>query len=155
MWAGAGLDTMAIARQSIYFEGRTLFGDGKPIVLMPQLGSYLPFMLLSDWLKVFGYRPFTTGISAIFDEQSIANSIRAAAQRIGRKAVLVTSASGMRHALAIAEAYEDWVSDFVVLNASRRWAIPDGVRAHFIFSDGHFCLPSPRCRRCCGIFQSS
>ncbi len=46
MWAGAGLDTMAIARQSIYFEGRTLFGDGKPIVLMPQLGSYLPFMLL-------------------------------------------------------------------------------------------------------------
>lgn len=140
VWAGAGLDMMAIARQSIYFGGRTLFGDGKPIVLVPQLDSYLPFMLLSDWLKVFGYRPFTTGISVIFDEQSTVNSIRAAARRIGRKAVLVTAASGMRHALAIAEAYEDWVSDVVVLNASHRWAIPDGVRAHFISSDWSFLL---------------
>lgn len=135
MWAGVGLDTMAIARQSIYFGGRTLFGDGKPIVLVPQLDSYLPFMPLSDWLKVFGYRPFTTGISVISDERSTANSIRAAAERIGRKAVLVTAASGMRRAFSIAETQEDWVSDVVVLNASRRWTIPDGVRAHFIASD--------------------
>ena len=135
VWAGVGLDTMAIARQSIYFGGRTSFGDGKPIVLMPQIDSFLSFMLLSDWLKVFGYRPFTAGISVVSDELSTASLIRAAAERIGRKAILVTAASGMQRTWAIAEAHKDRVSDVVVLNASRRSDMPAGVRAHFISSD--------------------
>ena len=86
---------MAIARQSIYFGGQAQFGDGKPIILVPQIGNNLPFILLSNWLRVLGYRPVTTGISANFDDQSIANLIRATTQRIGRKAVLVVSASGV------------------------------------------------------------
>src|ERR1700687_4947012 len=120
MLAGAGVDTMAIARQSIYFGGKAQFGDGKPIILVGQLGSNLPFMLLSNWLRVLGYRPVTTGISVNFDDQSIVNSIRVTTQRIGRKAVLVAPASGMPLASAIAEAHKDWVSDIVVLNASRQ-----------------------------------
>jgi pimeloyl-ACP methyl ester carboxylesterase len=134
MLVGAGVDTMTIARQSIYFGGKAQFGDGKPIILVPQLGSSLPFILLSNWLRVLGYRPVTTGIAVNFDDQSIVNSIRVTTQRIGRKAVLVAPASGMPLASAIAEAYKDWVSDIVVLNASRQSDMPLGVRAHFISS---------------------
>src|ERR1700730_1045340 len=132
MLAGAGGGTMTIARQSIYFGGMAQFGDGKPIILVPQLGSSLPFILLSNWLRVLGYRPVTTRISVNFDDQSIANLIRVTTHRIGRKAVLVAPASGMHLASAVAEVHKDWVSDVVVLNASHRSDMPLGIRAHFI-----------------------
>ena len=125
---------MAISRQSIYFGGHAQFGDGKPIILVPQIGNNLPFILLSNWLRVLGYRPVTTGIFASFDDQSIANLIHATTQRIGRKAVLVVSASGVPLASRIADAHKDRVSDIVVLNASHRSDIALGVRAHFISS---------------------
>jgi pimeloyl-ACP methyl ester carboxylesterase len=134
MLAGAGVDTMAISRQSIYFGGHAQFGDGKPIILVPQIGNNLPFILLSNWLRVLGYRPVTTGIFASFDDQSIANLIHATTQRVGRKAVLVVSASGVPLASRIADAHKDRVSDIVVLNASHRSDIALGVRAHFISS---------------------
>ena len=41
MLAGAGVDTMTIARQSIYFGGKAQFGDGKPIILVPEFSSNL------------------------------------------------------------------------------------------------------------------
>jgi 3-oxoadipate enol-lactonase len=134
MLAGAGVDTMTIARQSIYFGGKARFGDGKPIILVPELGSNLPFLLLSNWLKVLGYRPVTTGPSADVDDQSVTDLIRATTQRIGRKAVLVAPACAMHVASAIAEAHKDWVSDIVVLNASHYPDMPVGIRAHFISS---------------------
>jgi pimeloyl-ACP methyl ester carboxylesterase len=130
MWAGA--DAMTIARQSIYFGGKAQFGDGKPIILVPQLDNNLSFVLLSKWLKLLGYRPVLTGLSANFDDQSIANLVRGTTQRIGRKAVLVTAASGMQFASAMAETHKDQVSDIVVLNSSPRPDLPLGVRAHFI-----------------------
>jgi pimeloyl-ACP methyl ester carboxylesterase len=134
MMAGAGLDTMTIARQSVYFGGKAQFGDGKPIVLVPQIGSNLPFMMLSHWLKLLGYRPATPDVGADVDDQSLASSIRGISRRIGRKAVLVVSASGMPLASKIAEAHGDWVSDVVVFNASHQPDMPGGVRAHFISS---------------------
>jgi hypothetical protein len=106
----------------------------KPIILVAQLGSNLPFILLSNWLRVLGYRPVTIGISVNFDDQSIANSIRDTTQRIGRKAVLIVPASGMPLTTRIAEAHKDWVSDIVVLNASQQSNIRHGVRTHFISS---------------------
>jgi pimeloyl-ACP methyl ester carboxylesterase len=136
MLAGAGVDTMAIARQSIYFGGKAQFGDGKPIVLIRELSSNLPFLLLSNWLKVLGYRPVTTGLFVNVDNQSVTDLIRAITQRIGRKAVLVTPASGMQLALVMAEAHKDRVSDIVVLNASHHPDVPPGIRAHFISSGG-------------------
>jgi pimeloyl-ACP methyl ester carboxylesterase len=134
MLAGAGADTMTVARQSIYFGGKAQFGDGKPVILVPQLDSDLAFRLLSNWLKALGYRPLTTSLAAKFDDQAVDDLIRGATQRIGRKAVLVTSASGMQLASAIAEAHSDRVSDVVVLDASRHPDVPPGIRAHFISS---------------------
>jgi pimeloyl-ACP methyl ester carboxylesterase len=134
MLAGAGVGTMTIARQSIYFEGKAQFGDGKPIVLVPELSSNLPFLLLSNWLKVLGYRPVTTSPSVNVDDQSVTDLIRATTRRIGRKAILVTPASGIQIALTIAEAHRDRVSDIVVLNASHHADIPLGIRVHFIAS---------------------
>jgi pimeloyl-ACP methyl ester carboxylesterase len=132
--AGAGVNTMTIARQSIYFGGKAQFGDGKPIFLVPELGSTLPFLVLSNWLKVLGYRPATLGLSVEVDDQSVTDLIRAVTQRIGRKAVLVTAASGVQRALAIAEAHKDRVSDIVVLKASHHPDTPPGIRSHFISS---------------------
>ena len=134
MLAGAGVDTMTIARQSIYFGGKAQFGDGKPIVLISELSSNLPFLLLSNWLKVLGYRPVTTGLSVDSDDQSVTDLIRATTQRIGRKAVLVASASAMRVASAIGETHKDLISDIVVLNASDHPDVPVAIRAHFISS---------------------
>jgi pimeloyl-ACP methyl ester carboxylesterase len=134
MLAGFGVDTMTVARQSVYFGGKAQFGDGKPVILVPELGSDLPFLLLSNWLKVLGYRPVTTSLSVNFDDQSVTNLIRATTQRIGRKAVLVAPASAMQLASAIAEAHKAWVSDIVVINASHHSDMPLGVRAHFISS---------------------
>jgi pimeloyl-ACP methyl ester carboxylesterase len=134
MLAGAGADAMTVARQSVYFGGKAQFGDGKPIILVPQLDSNLPFLLLSNWLKVLGYRSVTTSLSAKFDDQSVDDLIRGTTQRIGRKAVLVASASGMQLASAIAEAHRDGVSDVVVLNASQHPDVPPGIRTHFISS---------------------
>jgi hypothetical protein len=125
---------MTIARQSIYFGGKAQFGDGKPIVLITELSSNLPFLLLSNWLKALGYRPVTTGLSVNVDDQSITDLIHTTSQRIGRKVVLVTPASAMQLASAIAEAHREWVSDLVVLNASRHLDAPLGIRAHFISS---------------------
>jgi pimeloyl-ACP methyl ester carboxylesterase len=134
MLAGAGVDSMAIARQSIYFGGKAQFGDGKPIVLLPQISSALSFSLLSNWLTVLGYRPATADISTDFNDPSISNLIREITQRIGRKAILVVQSSGWQRALTIAAAHEDSVSDIVVLNASPRADRPLGICVHFISS---------------------
>jgi pimeloyl-ACP methyl ester carboxylesterase len=125
---------MTIARQSIYFGGKAQFGDGKPIILVPDFSSDLAFLMLSNWLKALGYRPVTTGLSANVDDQSVADLIRAITQRVGRKAVLVTAASGMQRASAMAEAHKDRVSDIVVLNASHHPDMSPGIRSHFISS---------------------
>jgi pimeloyl-ACP methyl ester carboxylesterase len=132
MWAGAGVDAMTIARQSVYFGGKAQFGDGKPIILVPQPDNSLAFILLSNWLKVLGYRPVLTGIATNFDDQSIANLVRDTTGRIGRKAVLVVAASGLRFASVIAETHSDRVSDIVALNSSPRPDLPLDVRWHFI-----------------------
>jgi hypothetical protein len=134
MLVGAGVDTMTVARQSVYFGGKAQFGDGKPIILLPQLGSHLPFLLLSSWLKMLGYRPVTTGLPVSFDDQLVTDLIRATTQRIGRKAVLVAPASGLQFASVIAETHKDRVSDIVVLNASHHPDMPLGIRTHFILS---------------------
>ena len=34
---------MTVARQSVYFGGKAQFGDGKPVILVPQLDSDLRF----------------------------------------------------------------------------------------------------------------
>jgi len=134
MLAGAGIDAMTIARQSIYFGGKVQFGDGKPIILVPDFSSNPAFLMLEKWLKAFGYRAGTTGPSTNIDDQSTSDFIRTITQRVGRKAVLVTPATGMQRASAIAEVHKDRVSDIVVLNASDHPDTPLGIRSHFISS---------------------
>lgn len=134
MMAGLGVDTMTVARQSVYFGGKAQFGDGKPIILVPQLGGDFHFLLLSNWLKVLGYRPVTTSPAGNSENQLATNLIRDTTQRTGRKAVLVAPAAAMPRASAIAEAHRDWVSDIIILNASHHRDMPQGIRAHFIAS---------------------
>jgi hypothetical protein len=132
---------MMVARQSVYFGGKAQFGEEKPIILVPQLSSNLPFLLLSNWLKVLGYRPVITSPSANFNDPSVDDLIRGATQRTARKAVLVAPASGVQLASAIVGAHMDRLSDIVVLNASRHPDVPLGIRTHFISSGWSLSLP--------------
>jgi hypothetical protein len=99
-----GVDTITIARQSAFFGGKAQFWRRQTNYPDPATRQQSPFILLSSWLRVLGYRPVTTGISVNFDDQSIANSIRVTTQRMGRKAVLVVPALGLPLASGIAEA---------------------------------------------------
>ncbi len=134
MLAGAGIDTMTIARQSIYFGGKAQYGDGKPIILVPDFGNNLTFQWLANWLKALGYRPATTGLSPDVGDPSVTDLIRTITQRIGRKAILVTAASGMQFASAMATTHNYSLSDIVVLNATHHPDLPAGIRSHFITS---------------------
>jgi hypothetical protein len=120
----------------MYIGSGVQFGDGKPIILFPELGSSLPFLFLSNWLRMLGYRPATIDYSSNFDELAASESIRGISQRIGRKVVLVAPISAMTLVTRLAQAHGRWVSDIVVLNASQQTKMPHDVRAHFISSGG-------------------
>jgi hypothetical protein len=62
MLAGAGVDTMTIVRQSIYFGGKAQFGDGKPIILVPEFSNKSAFptaleLAQGAWLSPGDYGP--------------------------------------------------------------------------------------------------
>jgi pimeloyl-ACP methyl ester carboxylesterase len=136
--AKAGLDALTIARQSIMVGGSSRFGDGKPIILVPQLlGSDLALVPFSIWLKALGYRPVTAGLFVHLEEaasdRSLSRAICDLTARVGRKAVLITHSSGMARALRIAEAHRGRISDLVVFEAPRRLR-REGLRIHFLSS---------------------
>jgi pimeloyl-ACP methyl ester carboxylesterase len=139
MLASAAFEALTFARQSIMVGSASRFGDGKPIVLIPQyLGSDVALLPLLTWLKALGYRPATAGLalnlSDASSERAVSQLIREVTARIGRKAVLVTHSSGMSLALRVVERQESRVSDLVVFDPPHRPKTPDGVRSHSISS---------------------
>jgi pimeloyl-ACP methyl ester carboxylesterase len=136
--AKAGLDALTIARQSIMVGGSSRFGDGKPIILVPQLlGSDLALVPFSMWLKALGYRPVTAGLFVHLEEaasdRSLSQAICDLTARVGRKAVLITHSSGMARALRIADVHRGRISDLVVFEAPHR-PRREGLRIHFLSS---------------------
>jgi pimeloyl-ACP methyl ester carboxylesterase len=132
----AGVESLTIARQSMMAASASRFGDGKPLVLVaPRLGSDFTLLPLSAWLRAIGYRPVTTGLFINLEgaarERALSKVIRETAQRMGRKAVLITHSIGMAQALQIAESHDRWISDVVVLDAVQR-PLTKGPRTHFI-----------------------
>ena len=114
------------------------FGDGKPIILVPQyLGSDLALLPLTMWLKALGYRPATAGLllnsQDSFVERSLSQLISDVTERVGRKAVLITHSTSMALVLRAAGVHKQRISDIVVLEAARR-SSRDDVRIHFISS---------------------
>jgi pimeloyl-ACP methyl ester carboxylesterase len=136
--ARAGFDMMNSARQAMVTANGTRFGDGKPIILVPQyLGSDLALLPLAIWLRALGYRPATAGLflnlQDPFVERSLSQLIGDITDRVGRKAVLITHSTGMPLALRAAGAQRERVSDVVIL-AARHRTTTDDVRIHFISS---------------------
>jgi pimeloyl-ACP methyl ester carboxylesterase len=157
--AGAAFDTLTIARQSMMVGSSSRFGDGKPIILVPQhLGSDLALLPLAHWLKALGYRPATAGFLLNLGDSSgdrlLARSIDEITARVGRKAVLVTYSSGLPLALRAAEGQRENVSDVVVFGAPYRSTAANSIRTHFI-SSGWSVLPGvvelPRLLRSIGL----
>jgi pimeloyl-ACP methyl ester carboxylesterase len=133
---GASFEMMTLARQAMMTGSASRFGDGKPIILLPQyLGSDLSLLPLTIWLKALGYRPTTAGLFFNLQdtsvEQTLSQLIGEITERVGRKAVLVTHSTGMPLALRAASAHRERISDIVVLQAPRR-SSTDDVRMHFI-----------------------
>jgi pimeloyl-ACP methyl ester carboxylesterase len=137
MLASAAFDALIVARQAIMAGNASRFGDGKPVVLIPQyLGSDLAMLPLSAWLKALGYRPATAGLvlnlSDNSSERALSRLVHEVTGRIGRKAVLITHSSGMPLALRVAERQTEKVSDIVVLDPPHRLKRTSGVRMHYV-----------------------
>jgi len=133
---GAGLDTITLARRALVAGSASRFGDGKPIILVPQyLGSDLVLLPLTIWLKALGYRPTTAGLFLNLQDSSVERTlsqlISDITERVGRKAVLITHSTGMPLVLRAADAHSERVSDIVILEAPHRTST-NGVRIHFI-----------------------
>ena len=134
----AGLETLAIARQSAMVGSASRYGDGKPVILIPSpLASDIALLPISIWLKALGYRPLLAGsllnLGNSRDDHALSRTIRKAAQRIRRKTVLLAHYSGMPQALRLAALHPELVSDVVILEAPRRQKV-DGIRVHYISS---------------------
>jgi pimeloyl-ACP methyl ester carboxylesterase len=132
---GAGLDSMTLARQAMVAAGASSFGDGKPIILVPQyLGGDLALLPLNIWLTALGYRPAMAGLSLNLQdssvEQTLSQLIGDVTDRVGRKAVLITHSTGMPMALRAADTHRERVSDIVILQALHQPSTD--VRIHFI-----------------------
>jgi pimeloyl-ACP methyl ester carboxylesterase len=144
---------MALAPQTMMVGSSSRFGDGKPIVLLPRfLGSDLALISLSIWLKALGYRPVTAGpplnLEGSSGDHSLARAIQNIAQRVGRKAVLITHAFGVTQALRIADLHREWISDVVIIGALYRFETAS-VRTHFLspWSAVHALTELPRVLR--------
>jgi pimeloyl-ACP methyl ester carboxylesterase len=136
--ARAGFDAMTLARQGVVGGAVSRFGDGKPIILVPNyLGSDLALLPLAMWLKTLGYRPTTAGLFLNLQdsvvERTLSQLISDITERVGRKAVLIAHSTGMPLVLRAAGAHKERVSDIVILAAPHR-PIANDVRVHFISS---------------------
>jgi pimeloyl-ACP methyl ester carboxylesterase len=135
---GAGFDTLTFARHAMAVGSVSRFGDGKPVILVPQyLGSDLALLPLTIWLKALGYRPTTAGLLLNFQDSSVERTlsqlISDITERVGRKAVLITHSSGTPQVLRAAAAHKERISDIVILEAPHR-PNTDDLRVHFISS---------------------
>ena len=134
----AVFDSMAVFRQTIMVGSASRFGDGKPIVLVPQLpGSDLALLPLSMWLKALGYRPMTAGYFVNMEhsssDRSLAWEIRDITRRVGRKAILIAHSSSMAQVFGEAHQNRELVSDVIIFDAAYRPST-DGLRVHFLSS---------------------
>jgi pimeloyl-ACP methyl ester carboxylesterase len=156
--ASAGFDSLAVFRQSIMVGSASRFGDGKPLVLVPQLlGSDISLLPLSLWLKALGYRPVTAGhfmsMENYSSDRSLSRVIRDTTRKIGRKAILIAHSSSMTQVLAVARGNRELVSDVIVFDAGNR-STNDGLRVHFLQSGWpplHGIVELPRLLRSIGI----
>jgi pimeloyl-ACP methyl ester carboxylesterase len=134
----AVFESLAVFRQTIMVGSSSRFGDGKPIVLVPQLlGNDLALLPLSMWLKALGYRPVTAGhfvnMEDTSNDRSLVREIRDITRRVGRKAILIAHSSSMTRVLGVAYANRELVSDVIIFDANYR-PRTDGLRVHFLSS---------------------
>ena len=134
----AAAELMHHSLDTVYRGGDVRYGDGKPIVLVPgHLGGDVTLEPLSMWLRGIGYRPVRSNVLINIDDRSldepVAAALRAAARRIGRKAVMIALDTGFRAALRVAAAEAEFVSDVIALGLPDRLPPqPSGVHLHII-----------------------
>ena len=135
----AGAAELMLHSLDTVYRGRNVrYGDGKPIVLVPgHLGGDVTLEPLSIWLRGIGYRPLRSNVLINIDDRSldepVAAALRAAARRIGRKAVMIALDTGFRAALRVAAAEAEFVSDVIALGLPDRLPPqPSGVHLHII-----------------------
>jgi pimeloyl-ACP methyl ester carboxylesterase len=134
--ARAGFESMAAVRQLLLLGTASRFGDGKPIILVPQFfGTDFALFPLAIWLKALGYRTVTTGpllnLQVSSGDSSLSRVIHDITRRVGRKAVLITHSFGMTRALTTADFHKERISDVVVIGAARSLGATS-VRTHFV-----------------------
>ncbi len=141
-WSYSALEAAAelvhYSFDSVYRGRNVRFGDGKPIVLVPgHLGGDVTLEPLAMWLHAIGYRPARSNVLININDGSLDEpltaAVRSAAQRIGRKAVIIALDTGLRAAIRVAEVERDFVSDVIALGLPDQMPPePPGVRLHIV-----------------------
>jgi pimeloyl-ACP methyl ester carboxylesterase len=114
------------------------YGDGKPVVLVPgHLAGEVTLGPLAIWLDAIGYRPAKPEVAINIDDRAldvpVAEALREAARRIGRKAVLIAFDTGVRAAMRVAADQREHVSDVIAVGLPDRLPkTPTAVRVHVI-----------------------
>jgi pimeloyl-ACP methyl ester carboxylesterase len=132
IFADMAADLLYAIRRSMYLGHELRFGDGKPVIIVP--GRFVNDFLLSPfavWLNALGYRPRISPASS--EVGALIKILRAATNRVGRKAVLVALDSGISPALRAADQESSLVSEIIAIAPPRmRYAAPKNVRLHLI-----------------------
>jgi hypothetical protein len=123
--------------QPLYFGRRPCIGDGKPIIIVAEDAvnrmAVTPF---ATWLSGIGFRPIearSTPEDSRPRRAALRETIRNAAKRTGRKAVVVVLGSGLEPAILAAASEPSHVSAIVALApANHAGAVPDGLHMHLI-----------------------
>ncbi|MBR0938479.1 alpha/beta fold hydrolase [Bradyrhizobium jicamae] len=133
--AETAIDSLSIARQSILATGSAPFGDGKPILVLPQdLGSYLNASMLTAWLKATGYRPVIAHHADLATAKRFSQLITNVTRHLRRKTILITGIAGLTPAIDGAKRHPERISDLVVLGSPGSIDVPSDVRLHYISS---------------------
>jgi len=126
------------ATDPVYRGHDIRYGDGKPVVLVPgHLAGDVTLAPLAIWLDAIGYRPVKSRAAINIDDRAldagVADAVRHAARRIGRKAVLIAFDTGVRAAMRVAALESEHVSDLIAVGLPDRLPEPPAaVRLHVI-----------------------
>ena len=137
-------DFMIHVLQPLYFGRRPRIGDGKPIVIVAEDAinrmAVTPF---ATWLSGIGFRPMMANFApqdGWLRGETLRETIRCAAERTGRKAIVIALDASLESVVHAAASEPAHVCAIVALAPSiHHGPVPDKLHVHLITTQDDFC----------------
>ena len=130
-------DFMIHILQPLYFGRRPQLGDGKPIVIVAEDAvNRMAVTQFATWLSGIGFRPVMASFTppdGRLRGAKLRETIRCAAERTGRKAIVITLDSGLKPGVHAAASEPAHVCAILALAPPIDFGpAPDGLHVHII-----------------------